>query len=70
MTEKLSSFRCAECGDTVVLRSGPGRFEKNPGGISVQIPSDFEIPTCPTCGERYFTVELGEALSRVLSETR
>jgi transcriptional regulator with XRE-family HTH domain len=27
------------------------------------VPDDFGIPTCSSCGEEYFTTELGEALA-------
>lgn len=60
--DSFNPFRCIECGDTVVLVTGPGRVEEYRRGVYLPVPDDFPIPTCPTCGEAYFTVERGRAL--------
>lgn len=60
---KFKPFRCGECGDTVKLVAKAGRVSEYRRGVSLPVPDDFEIPTCPTCGEQYFTVALSDALA-------
>jgi transcriptional regulator with XRE-family HTH domain len=65
MKARFAPFRCAECGDMVRLEKGPGRTEEYRRGVLLPVPADFEIPTCPTCGERYLSAERGERLARL-----
>jgi transcriptional regulator with XRE-family HTH domain len=62
---EFKPFRCVECGDQVRLLKKAGRVEEYRRGVPLPIPEDFAIPTCPTCGEEYFTVELSEALAKL-----
>jgi NAD-dependent SIR2 family protein deacetylase len=62
---KFKPFRCAECGHEVQLVKRAGRTREYRPGLALPVPDTFEIPTCPSCGEEYFTVELGEALAEV-----
>jgi transcriptional regulator with XRE-family HTH domain len=64
MSKAFKPFRCTECGDTVRLETGPGRVQEYRRGLELPVPDSFAIPTCPTCGERYFTVERGDALAK------
>jgi transcriptional regulator with XRE-family HTH domain len=59
-------FHCGECGTTVQLATGSGRTREYVRGYNVPIPDDFEIPTCPNCGEIYVVPEVAEELSAVL----
>jgi len=60
----FAPFPCAECGAPVTLAKGVGRTAERRRGEFLPVPDDFAIPTCAACGERYFTVELGEQLAK------
>lgn len=59
-------FQCAHCGGDVVESGGEHRTYSVRRGLTLPVPSDFMIPTCRTCHEQYFTVELAERLEAVL----
>ena len=58
-------FRCVECGADVHLVSGPGRTAEYRRGLALAIPDSFAVPTCSSCGEMYFTVDLSERLAKL-----
>lgn len=63
--KKKRLFRCGECGDDVYATRGPGRLAEYRRGVTLPVPSDFELPICQGCGEQYFTVERGERLYKL-----
>jgi hypothetical protein len=66
MTKKI--FRCAECGGNVRLHAKPGRTRDVRYGISIEIPTDFELPTCDKCDEIYISLEQSEPLDLILEQ--
>jgi hypothetical protein len=60
---KFQSFRCSTCGDQVRPLAKAGRMAEYRRGVRLPVPDDFVIPTCPTCGAEYTSVELGNALA-------
>jgi transcriptional regulator with XRE-family HTH domain len=61
--KEFEPFGCAECGDLVRLVTGPGRVEEYRRGVSLPVPAELAIPTCPSCGERYFDAAARDALT-------
>ena len=59
-------MKCPECGGIVVPLACAGRTTPYRKLKELQIPEDFEIPTCDKCGEEYINAELAEALDAVL----
>jgi hypothetical protein len=49
--------------------TGPGRKREYIKDIFLDIPDDYPIVTCTSCGERYFTTEESVKLEEVLLET-
>jgi hypothetical protein len=64
----FKSFSCGECGHQVGLHAGPGRTHDYAVGVTIAIPDDFPIPTCPRCGEVYILPEVAEELEPILRE--
>lgn len=62
ITMTFTPFRC-ECGTLVVWKTGPGRVSEYRRGVSLPVPEEFGIPTCPKCGEQYLTVKRGAELT-------
>lgn len=62
MKNKFKRFDCVLCGAEVKQQRGPGRVAEFRRGLNLPVPDSFEIPTCVSCGEQYFTVELGKQL--------
>lgn len=59
--------RCKECGNgRIIPTAKAGRTTPYRGRESMQIPADFEIPTCDNCGTEYFNDTTAEALDAVL----
>jgi hypothetical protein len=57
--------RCLECGGQIELVAREGRTYEIVKGHHLHIPSDFRIPTCTTCGNEIFTIEISEDLDKL-----
>jgi transcriptional regulator with XRE-family HTH domain len=60
--------RCPECGGEVRLLAREGRTREYLRGVSLAVPSDYEIPTCTSCGEELMNVEVSGPLDTLLAE--
>jgi len=62
-------FRCPECGEQVRQANGKGRLREYRRGVPpLAIPDDFLVPTCPGCGETYWSPEDSERLTPFLED--
>lgn len=59
---------CYLCGGQVSLVAKPGRTTRKIGGGRCDIPSDFEMPTCLSCGEEFVDQRVAEFLSSLQSK--
>jgi uncharacterized protein with PIN domain len=57
---------CFECGGRVELTPANGRKREVKKGLYLDIPSEFEIPTCKGCGEEIWSPELSKAIDEAL----
>ena len=60
--------RCRECGEgTIRLVARPGRTWRYKR-LLLDVPEDFEIPTCDRCGEEWLEADRAEALDDILRD--
>ncbi|MEK7706036.1 MAG: hypothetical protein AAB426_13835 [Myxococcota bacterium] len=60
--------RCRECGEGTVRKvSQAGRFASFKTMQQLEIPEDFEIPTCERCGAEWLDAKTAQALDKVLA---
>ena len=63
---KFAKRRCRECGQgTIRLVATPGRTWRYKRFI-LDVPADFEIPTCDHCGEEWLEADRADELDNVL----
>lgn len=56
---------CCDCGEEMKLLTREGRTRKYKNNVQFPIPSDFPIPTCPSCGDELWSVEMGKAMDEL-----
>lgn len=59
---------CDECGSKFELITKSGRKREIIKNVFVEIPGDFEIPTCLGCGDEIWSPEMSEELDPYLLE--
>lgn len=62
----LSGMTCFNCGGTIELIAREGRTYEIIKGRHFPIPGDFKIPTCTTCGEEIYTIEISKELDKLI----
>lgn len=65
----LTFGRCADCGGTIKLQTGPGRTREYLRGVWLAVPDDFGTPVCSDCKEEYMAPEVSERLDALLRES-
>lgn len=58
--------RCSECGGKVELAAKSGRTREYRRGVRLDVPADFKIPTCLSCGEEFMSAEISSRLDAIL----
>jgi hypothetical protein len=63
----MKAKKCRECGiGTISPQKGPGRFVRYKTMANLEIPSDFEIPTCDNCGAEWLNKNAASKLDETL----